>query len=140
MNDVVHEMFAAAAARTPDAVAVEFGAERVTYAELDARANRLARRLRRLGVGPDERVALALERSVGMTVAVLAVLKAGGCYVPVDPAYPAERIAHMLGDSHAAVLVTTSALAARLPTGASAVLAIDADADLIAREDATDPA
>ncbi|HYW08528.1 MAG TPA: amino acid adenylation domain-containing protein [Longimicrobium sp.] len=139
MNGVVHEMFATAAARTPAAVAVEFGGERVTYAELDARANRLARRLRRLGVGPDERVALALERSVGMTVAVLAVLKAGGCYVPADPAYPAERIAHMLGDSRAAVLVTTSALAARLPTGASAVLAVDADADLIAREDPASP-
>jgi len=140
MSGVVHELFAAAAERTPDAVAVEHGGERVTYAELDARANRLARRLRRLGVGPDERVALALERSVGMTVAVLAVLKAGGCYVPVDPAYPAERIAHMLGDSRAAVLVTTSAVAARLPTGASAVLAVDADADLIAREDPAPPA
>ncbi|HEU4454354.1 MAG TPA: amino acid adenylation domain-containing protein [Longimicrobium sp.] len=137
---VVHEMFAAAAAASPDAVAVELGAERVTYADLDARANRLARRLRRLGVGPDERVALALERSVEMVVAVLGVLKAGGCYVPVDPAYPARRIAHMLEDSRASVLVTTSALAARLPAGASAVLAVDADADLVAREASTAPA
>jgi amino acid adenylation domain-containing protein len=136
----VHEMFASAAAGTPDVVAVELGAERVTYAELDARANRLARRLRRLGVGPDERVALVLERSVEMVVAVLGVLKAGGCYVPVDPAYPARRIAHMLADSRATVLVTTSALAARLPAGASAVLAVDADADLVAREASTAPA
>ncbi|MDB4947739.1 MAG: pksN [Gemmatimonadetes bacterium] len=134
-----HERFASAAARTPHAVAVELGAERVTYAGLDARACRLARRLRRLGVGPDGRVALALERSVEMVVAVLAVLKAGGCYVPVDPAYPAGRIAHMLADSRASVLVTTSALAARLPAGAYAVLAVDADADLIGRESSEPP-
>jgi amino acid adenylation domain-containing protein len=137
---VVHELFAAAAARTPHRVAVEFGDERVTYAGLDARASRLARRLRRLGVGPDERVALALERSVEMVAAVLAVLKAGGCYVPVDPAYPAARITHMLGDSRAAVLVTTSALAARLPPGESAILAVDADADLVRRESSAPPA
>jgi amino acid adenylation domain-containing protein len=136
---VVHEMFDAAVARTPDAAAVEFGAERVSYGDLDSRANRLANRLRRLGVGPDERVAIALERSVEMVVTVLAVLEAGGCYVPVDPAYPAERIAHMLGDSRAAVLVTTSALAARLPAGDFAVLSLDADADLVRRESAAPP-
>jgi amino acid adenylation domain-containing protein len=136
---VVHETFAAQAARTPDAVAVELGAERVTYAALDARANRLARRLRRLGVEPDERVAVALERSVEMVVAVLAVLKAGGCYVAVDPAYPPQRIAHMLDDSRAAVLIATASVAARLPAGAAAVLAVDADADLVAQEPPTAP-
>jgi amino acid adenylation domain-containing protein len=132
-------MFARSAARTPDAVAVELGDERVTYAALDARANRLARLLLRLDAGPDERVAIALERSVEMVVAVLAVLKAGACYVPVDPAYPAARIVHMLGDSRAGVLVTTEALAARLPAGGAAVLAVDADADLAAREAPTAP-
>ncbi|HEU0054467.1 MAG TPA: amino acid adenylation domain-containing protein, partial [Longimicrobium sp.] len=135
--EVVTDLFAASAARSPDAVAVEFDGARLTYAELDARANRLARCLRRLGVGTDARVAVALERSMEMPVAVLAVLKAGGCYVAVDPAYPPERVAYMLADSRAAVLVTSAALAARLPAAGAAVLALDADADVIAREPST---
>ncbi|HSU14720.1 MAG TPA: amino acid adenylation domain-containing protein [Longimicrobium sp.] len=124
---LVHDLVSAQAARTPDALAVEFAGERVTYAELEARANRLAHRLVRLGVRPDARVAVAMERSVEMTVAVLAVLKAGAGYVAVDPNYPTERIAYMLGDSRAAVVLTTSPVAARLPATDAAVVRVDAE-------------
>ncbi|HEX8696633.1 MAG TPA: amino acid adenylation domain-containing protein [Longimicrobium sp.] len=133
---VVHDFFARQAARTPDAAAVEWGAERLTYAEVDRRSNRLARRLAKLGVGPDSLVAISLERSLDLPVAVLAVLKAGGGYVPVDPAYPAERAAYMLRDSRAAVLLATSAVAARLPETGTPVVRLDGDAEEIARESA----
>ena len=136
---LVHERVARQAALTPDAIAIDFGDEQVTYARLDARANRLAHRLRRLGVGPDERVAVALERSVDMIVSVLATLKAGGCYVAVDPAYPADRVAYMLEDSRAAVLLTTSTLADKLPAGDTMVLSLDVDGELITGERATAP-
>ena len=95
-------LFAAQAARTPDAVAVVFEDGTLTYAELDARANRLAHRLRGLGVGPGVLVGLCAERSLEMVVGLLAVLKAGGAYVPLDPDYPAERLAFMLADAGAA--------------------------------------
>ncbi|HEX6909063.1 MAG TPA: amino acid adenylation domain-containing protein, partial [Longimicrobium sp.] len=128
--------FAQQAALTPDAPAVEFGGETLTYAEVDAHANRLARRLRAMGVGPDVRVAVSLERSIGMPVAVLAVLKTGGGYVAVDPAYPADRVAYMLEDSRAAVVVTTDVVAARLPDVGTPLLRLDADAAAIAGESA----
>jgi pristinamycin I synthase 3 and 4 len=131
-----HDLFAQQAALTPDAPALEFAGETLSYAELDARANRLARRLRALGVRVDAPVALCLERSLEMPVAVLAVLKAGGAYVPADPAYPAERVAYMLEDSGAAVLVTTSDVAAHLPRTDTPVLLLDEDADAIAAESA----
>jgi amino acid adenylation domain-containing protein len=137
---VVHHLVSHQAARTPDAVAVEFGGGRLTYAELEARANGLANRLVRLGVGPDVRVAVAMERSVEMGVAVLAVLKAGGCYVAVDPRYPAERVAYMLADSGAAMVLTTSAVAGRLPSTDAAVVSVDADTESIDRESAEPPA
>jgi non-ribosomal peptide synthetase component F len=86
----VHELFEAQAARTPEAIAVVCDNERLTYAELNARANRLTHHLRALGVRPDDRVAICVERSLEMVVGVLAILKAGGGYVPLDPAYPAN--------------------------------------------------
>ncbi|MFL6289704.1 MAG: amino acid adenylation domain-containing protein, partial [Thermoanaerobaculia bacterium] len=102
---LVHEWIAAQAARTPEAVAVTFGAESLTYGELDRRANGLAWRLRDQGVGPEVRVGIALERSLEMVVAVLGVLKAGGAYVPLDPSYPAERLAFMKADAGLAVVL-----------------------------------
>lgn len=101
----VHELFAQQAARTPDAVAVRCEDTRMTFAELDRYANRLAQLLRAAGVGPQRTVALSLERSPAMVVAVLGVLKAGGAYVPVDPADPAARREAVLRDSGATVLV-----------------------------------
>ena len=93
------ELFAAQAARTPDAVAVVFEDERLTYGELDARANQLAHHLRSLGVGPEVVVGLCVERSLEMMVGLLGILKAGGAYLPLDPGYPPERLAFMLEDA-----------------------------------------
>ncbi|MFL6198785.1 MAG: non-ribosomal peptide synthetase, partial [Thermoanaerobaculia bacterium] len=105
----LHQPFEAQAARTPDAVALIAdaiaGEERLTYRELDRRANQLAHRLRALGVGPESLVGIAMRRSAGLVVAILATLKAGGAYVPLDPEYPAERIAFVLEDSRAPVLL-----------------------------------
>ncbi|HEV2734414.1 MAG TPA: amino acid adenylation domain-containing protein, partial [Longimicrobiaceae bacterium] len=122
----VHELLRASALRTPDAPAVvQEGAGTLTFAELDRRADGLAHRLAGLGVGPETRVALCLERSPEMLVAVLAVLRAGGCYVPVDPAYPAERIHYMLADSGARVLLTQERLVGTLPEFGGEVVGLD---------------
>jgi amino acid adenylation domain-containing protein len=126
----IHARFAAQARKTPHAVAVSAGGERITYAGLDARARGLAWRLRRLGVGPESRVALCLPRGAEAVVAILGVLKAGAAYVPLDPAYPAERLAFMLADSRAAVLIadgrTRDALA--VPAGVRVLAVDDGDA------------
>ncbi|MCY1045105.1 non-ribosomal peptide synthase/polyketide synthase, partial [Corallococcus sp. bb12-1] len=111
----LHTLVERQAALRPDSVAVESGEHRLTYAQLDALANRLAHRLRSLGVGPDVAVALCLERSPELVVSLLAILKAGGAYVPLDASYPAQRLTHMLEDSGARVLVTTRELGGRLP-------------------------
>ncbi|MEA2695243.1 MAG: hypothetical protein QOJ16_4630, partial [Acidobacteriota bacterium] len=108
----LHTLFEEQARRTPEAPAVEMaGVRGLTYGELDARADRLARRLRRLGVGPEVPVGLHLERSPGMVVALLGVLKAGGAYLPLDPSYPEERLAYMLEDSGVGVVLTGERLA-----------------------------
>ncbi|PPU79334.1 hypothetical protein XsacCFBP4641_20745, partial [Xanthomonas sacchari] len=117
---LIHGLFAAQAARQPDAPAVECDGQVLSYGELNRRANRLAHRLIGLGVRPDERVALCTERSVDLVVGVLGILKAGGAYVPLDPAYPAERLAYMLADSAPMAVVTQAALHAQLPMLASA--------------------
>ena len=101
----VHELFEEQVARTPDAVAVVYDDVQVSYGELNARANRLAHYLRSLGVGPESRVALRMERSVGLVVAELAVLKAGAAYVPLDEHAPRERVSYVVGDSEAAVVL-----------------------------------
>ena len=136
---LVHELFEAQAARTPEAPAVTFGDETLTYRQLGERADRLARRLRRLGVAADARAGLCLERSAEMVVALLAILKAGGAYVPLDPAHPAERLGMILGDAGPSVLVTGERLLAALPSlaaNAGAVLCLDREADAIAAEEA----
>ena len=113
----IHTLFEAQAARTPDAVAVTFEGEHLTYAELNRRANRLAHHLRGLGVGPDVRVAISLERGPEMMTGLFAILKAGGAYVPLDPSYPEERLAYMLADSAPAVLLAHGPAAGRLLDG-----------------------
>ncbi|MYU18157.1 amino acid adenylation domain-containing protein, partial [Streptomyces sp. SID8361] len=137
------ELFQAQVARTPDAPALAFGDQELSYAELNTRANRLARLLIDRGVGPERFVAVALPRSARLVVALLAVGKAGGAYVPVDPAYPAERIGFMLADTAPALLLTDADTAAALPEGTEDIprLLLDdpaTDAHL-ARFAATDP-
>ncbi|HYP38956.1 MAG TPA: amino acid adenylation domain-containing protein, partial [Chloroflexia bacterium] len=102
----IHHLFEEQVQRTPGSVAAVFGQEQVTYSELNSRANKLARHLRRLGVGPEVLVGLCVERSIEMVVGLLGILKAGGAYVPLDPTYPKDRLAYMLADSQAPVLVT----------------------------------
>ncbi|MET0397587.1 MAG: amino acid adenylation domain-containing protein, partial [Longimicrobiaceae bacterium] len=129
-DGTVHERFAARARSAPDAVAVRSGEATLTYAELGTRAGRLARRLRGRGVGPESRVGICLEPGAERVVAMLAVLVAGGAYLPLDPEYPAERLAWMLEDAAAPVLVTRGDLADRLPAdGAWSTVLLDADAD-----------
>jgi amino acid adenylation domain-containing protein len=107
----IHDLFEAQSARTPEAVAVVFEGALVTYDVLNRSANRLAHYLRGMGVGPDARVAICMERGPEMVAGLLAILKAGGAYVPLDPVYPADRLRWMLEDSAAAVLITQSSLA-----------------------------
>jgi amino acid adenylation domain-containing protein len=122
----LHELVAEQASGAPDALAVLApDGQRLTYQELDQRANRLAWRLRQLGVGTEDRVAVCLPRSAELVVALLAVHKAGGCYVPLDPDYPAGRLRHMLTDSGASLLVTAAELLARLPTPHPELLTLD---------------
>jgi amino acid adenylation domain-containing protein/FkbM family methyltransferase len=116
----VHGLFEAQAARTPDAVAVEYEGETLSYAQLEAAANRVANRLRSSEIGPEARVAICMERSLHLPIGLLGILKAGAAYVPLDPAYPHERLSYMLEDSGAAVLLMQSALAKKLPQLAAA--------------------
>ena len=132
-NDTAHpippatlpELFEAQVTRTPDAIAVVFEEESLSYAELNARANQLAHHLRSLGVGPEVVVGLCVERSLDMLVGLLGILKAGGAYLPLDPSYPPERLAFMLADADAPVLVTHSALLDRLPAHRAQVVRLD---------------
>ncbi|MFJ6016902.1 amino acid adenylation domain-containing protein, partial [Streptomyces sp. NPDC092952] len=118
-------LFEAAVARTPDAPALHHDLGTLTYAELNARANRLAHHLIAQGAGPESYVGVAVPRSADMIVAVLAVLKSGAAYVPIDAAYPADRIARMLKTARPALILTTEALAARLPLHDARALALD---------------
>jgi amino acid adenylation domain-containing protein len=124
--ECLHHLFEEQAERTPDAVALVFRDETMTYRELNRRANGLARALRQKGVGPDVLVGICAERSFEMVVALLAVLKAGGAYVPVDPAYPTERIAFLLEDSKVRVLLTQKRLADLLPEHPTEIVLLDA--------------
>lgn len=121
----VHQMFEEQAWRTPNQVAMEYGKERLTYQELNARAGEMATRLRSLGVGPDRLVGVCLERSVEMVVALLGILKAGGAFLPLDPEYPQERLAFMLTDSGAELVLTQSTVAEKVPAYGGIVLRVD---------------
>jgi amino acid adenylation domain-containing protein len=125
--------------RSPDAVAVVFGEQQMTYGELDARANQLAHYLQSLGVGPDVLVGLCVDRSLELVVGLLGILKAGGAFVPLDPGYPAARLAFMLEDTRAAVLLTEQTLLAHLPKPAARVVCLDRDRAAIAMQPATNP-
>ncbi|HSF43042.1 MAG TPA: non-ribosomal peptide synthase/polyketide synthase [Thermoanaerobaculia bacterium] len=123
----VHELFERQAVRTPEAVAAFFAGEALTYRELDRRSGKLAAFLRRRGVGTDSVVALHVERSLEMVVGVLGILRAGAGYLPLDPAYPADRLAFMLADAAVPLLLTEERLEGTLPAGQAAVVRLDAD-------------
>lgn len=126
-NACLHQLFEEQVKRTPDAVALVFGGNRITYRELNRQANRLAHYLRSLGVGPDVPVGLSVGRSPFLPIGMLAILKAGGAYVPLDPNYPSERLNFILRDIDAPVLLTQESLLGRLPSGAEQVICMDRD-------------
>jgi amino acid adenylation domain-containing protein len=130
-----HEMFEEQMKRTPEATALEYEHERLSYTELNRRANQLAHHLRQFGVGPEVRVALFLDRGLEMVVAMLGVLKAGSAYVPLDPEYPPERLAFVASDAQVSVLVTQSRLRTRTPEIKAEILEIDTHWDKIATQD-----
>ncbi|HEY2913495.1 MAG TPA: amino acid adenylation domain-containing protein, partial [Candidatus Angelobacter sp.] len=139
-HECVHELFEEQVRRRPQGVAVVFEGEQLTYAELNARANQLAHYLRKLGVKPDSLVGLCVERSLEMVVGLLAVLKAGGCYVPMDPSYPVERLSYMLEDSAPLVLLTQGEARGSLPGMAESVKVVDlGDAELWSKERKSNP-
>ena len=118
----LHELFSEQAARTPKATAVVLERRSLSYEELEARSNQLAHRLIERGVGPEAVVGLCLERSLEMVIGLLGILKAGGAYLPLDPEYPQDRLAFMLTDTGASLVITASALASRLPAGPERLL------------------
>ncbi|MFR0676050.1 AMP-binding protein, partial [Enterobacterales bacterium AW_CKDN230030176-1A_HGKHYDSX7] len=127
LGSSIQQLIEAQVRRTPDAEALVFGGTRLSYTQLNERANRLAHRLIELGVGPDVLVGIAAERSVEMVVGLLAILKAGGAYVPLDPEYPQDRLRYMLEDSGVSLLLTQSHL--DLPVGEGVrTLALDLEA------------
>jgi amino acid adenylation domain-containing protein len=135
----LHELFAEQVNRTPDAAALIHADQHVTYGELDRRANQLAHHLRARGVGPEVVVGLLVERSAEMAVGLLAILKAGGVYLPLDPSHPAERLAYMLTDARAAVLVTQAGLEHLLPEYGAKMVRLDTDRPLVASEPTSAP-
>jgi amino acid adenylation domain-containing protein len=132
--DLAHAAFCARARLQPDAVAVECGGERLTYAELDRRSTTLARALQRRGIGPEVIVGLGVDRSLAMPVGLLGILQAGGAYLPLDPDHPRERLATMLADARASVLVTQDHLRERFAFPDARVLRLDADWPAIAQD------
>ena len=121
----LHELFEAQVVRTPEAIAVMYEGDHLTYRELNRRANQLAHYLRTLGVGPEVLVGICLERSLEMIIGVLGILKAGGAYVPLDPTYPHARLAFMLDDAQVTVLLTQKHLLTTLPAHQATVLCLD---------------
>ncbi|NET03600.1 MAG: amino acid adenylation domain-containing protein [Symploca sp. SIO2B6] len=136
----IHQLFEAQVELTPDAIALVFEEQQLTYRQLNARANQLAHYLQAMGVEPEVLVGICVERSVEMVVGLLGILKAGGAYVPLDPAYPQERLAYMLSDSQLRVLLTQQELKAGLVEHEVPVVCLDADWEAINRESEGNPA
>ncbi|MDF0552096.1 non-ribosomal peptide synthetase [Kamptonema sp. UHCC 0994] len=135
----IHQLFEEQVERSPDAIALVFEDEQLTYKELNQRANQLAYHLRNLGVGAEVLVGICVERSLEMVVGLLGILKAGGAYVPLDPAYPAERLAFMLEDAEVAVLLTQARLIKSLPKHQGRTVCLDTDWEIIERQSEENP-
>ncbi|MDY6804445.1 MAG: amino acid adenylation domain-containing protein [Cyanobacteriota bacterium] len=138
-NKCIHQLFEERVERTPDAVAAVFQEKQLTYRELNQRANRLARYLQGLGVGPEVLVGLCVERSLDMVVAMLGILKAGGAYVPLDPAYPKERLAFMREDAALSIIVTQEKLASGLTAPSQKLVSLDNDTEKISQQSRENP-
>ncbi len=138
-NVCLHELFEEQVEKSPEAIAVVFDKQTLTYRALNERANQLAHCLQRQGVGPDVIVGICVQRSLNMMVGLLGILKAGGAYVPLDPKYPKERLAFMLEDTQASVLLTQQQLVQELPTNQANVICLDADWNTIAQESTANP-
>jgi len=138
-NRCLHQLIEEQAARTPNEIALIFGNHQLTYSELNQRANQLAWHLKKLGVGPDMLVGILAERSLEMVVALLGILKAGGAYVPIDPDYPPDRVAFMLEDAEAPVLLTQSGFADRVPGHKGETLCLDSEWEKISHESTINP-
>ncbi|MEG4939659.1 amino acid adenylation domain-containing protein [Microcoleus sp. F4-D5] len=139
----VHQLFEAQVERSPDAIAAVFSQnlqQQLTYLELNSKANQLARYLQQLGVGPDVLVAICMERSLEIAIAVLGVLKAGAAYVPLDPAYPKERLTFMLADTQTPVILTHSHLVSGMPAHQARAVCLDADWETISSHSTENPA
>jgi len=135
----IHQRFEAQAERTPDAIAVVFEDQRLTYRELNQRANQLAHHLQKLGVGPEVLVGICVERSLEIMIGLLGIWKAGGAYVPIDPTYPADRLAFIMEDSQISVLLTQHRLANRLHGHITQVLCLDQDLGQFVQESTSNP-
>ncbi len=134
----LHELFEAQARQNPKAIAIAGSGEQLTYGELNARANQLAHFLRELGVGPEVRVGVLMERSIEMVMSLLAILKAGGAYVPLDPLYPRNRLSYMMTNAHASLLLTHEHLREAIPD--QRIVCLDIESQAIAQHDTNDPA
>nr|ABW84364.1 OciE [Planktothrix agardhii NIES-205] len=139
VDKCIHQLFEEQVERTPDAVAVVFECQQLTYNELNCRANQLAHYLQSLGVKPDELVGICVERSLEMIVGILGILKAGGAYVPLDPEYPQERLNFMLEDSQVKVLVTQAKLVESIPQHQAQLICLDTDWEKIAQNITSNP-
>jgi len=135
----IHQLFASQVEKTPDAVAVVFENQQLTYRELNTKANQLAHYLQKLGVKPEVLVGICVERSIEMIIALLAILKAGGAYVPLDPAYPQERLGYILADTQISVLLTQKRLLKILPTHNSQTIYLDQDENLFITQSTANP-
>jgi len=135
----IHQLFEAQVEKTPDAVAVVFENEYLTYKELNQRANQLAHYLQKLGVGPEVLVGICVERSLEMVIGLLGILKAGGAYIPLDPAYPKERLGYMLADAQISVLLTQKHLLETLPTHNAQTVYLDQNENLFITQSTANP-
>ncbi|MDB9425363.1 amino acid adenylation domain-containing protein, partial [Microcystis aeruginosa CS-564/01] len=135
----IHQLFEAQVKRTPEAIAVFFEEQSLTYTELNHRANQLAHYLQSLGVGPEVLVGILVERSLEMIVGLLGILKAGAAYVPIDPSYPRDRIEYMLSDSQAKILITQQSLINQIPTYTGLIISLDSDQHKLSQEPVHNP-
>ncbi|BBC27198.1 non-ribosomal peptide synthetase [Pseudanabaena sp. ABRG5-3] len=135
----LHELVEAQVAQTPDAIAVTYEDQQLSYQELNQKANQLAHYLRKQGIKPDQPVGICIERSLEMVIGLLAILKAGGAYVPIDPTYPKDRLAFMFADSQVSVLLTQQKLLAQLPEHTSQTLCLDSEWTLVTDESDLNP-